>query len=199
MSLITQTPARSFEEEIGRELPRRVLRPLERPAPRRRPRLAYGILAVAGAVAIAAAQMILSVLTTQGSFELSSLTQEQKELTVQRQVISEQVAGLGSPQYLAANASALGMVINEAPSYLRLSDGAVLGPQSASDGASAIDALGRGAVPNALIAGTPLVTEPNATIGGVRAPAAPAPAPAPAVDPTTPPAVTEGLPAPTTH
>lgn len=197
MSLIRETPAASFEEEIGHDLPRRILRPLDRPTRRRRPRLAYGVLAVAGAVAIAAAQMVLSVLTTQGSFELSSLAQQQQELTIQKQVVSEQVAGLGSPQYLAANASALGMVINEAPSYLRLSDGAVLGSQSASDGASTIDALGRGAVPNALIAGTPLVTEPNATIGGVRAPAAPAPAPA--ADPATPPALTEGLPAPTTH
>ena len=39
-------------------------------------------------------------------------------------MLYDDVAGLSSPQYLAANASALGMVINESPNYLRLSDGA---------------------------------------------------------------------------
>ncbi|MDQ1203797.1 hypothetical protein [Microbacterium sp. SORGH_AS_0862] len=110
----------------------RALRPVEAPARRRRPRLVYGIIAVAGALAIAGAQMVLSVLSTQSSFELASLTQQQRDLTVQKQILYDQVAGLSSPQYLAANAAALGMVINESPSYLRLSDGAVLGAQQAS-------------------------------------------------------------------
>ena len=41
-----------------------------------------------------------------------------------------------SPQYLAANAEALGMVPNANPVYLRLSDGAVLGQPTAAEPAA---------------------------------------------------------------
>ncbi|MDR6198689.1 hypothetical protein QE374_000598 [Microbacterium sp. SORGH_AS428] len=177
----------------------RTLRPVEAPARRRRPRLVYGIIAVAGALAIAGAQMVLSVLSTQSSFELASLTQQQRDLTVQKQILYDQVAGLSSPQYLAANAAALGMVINESPSYLRLSDGAVLGAQQASVYTSTIDPLGRGAVSNALITQTPLVTAPDATINGVQAPPAAETETGTGADPATPPALTDGLPTPATH
>ncbi|UIN29498.1 hypothetical protein [Microbacterium binotii] len=177
----------------------RTLRPVEAPARRRRPRLVYGIIAVAGALAIAGAQMVLSVLSTQSSFELASLTQQQRDLTVQKQILYDQVAGLSSPQYLAANAAALGMVINESPSYLRLSDGAVLGAQQASVYTSTIDPLGRGAVSNALITQTPLVTAPDATINGVQAPPAAETETGTGTDPATPPALTDGLPTPATH
>ena len=183
-----------FEEETGHRVPGRTLRPVEQTARRRRPKLAYGILAVAGAVAIAGAQMLFSVLSTQSSYELSALAQQQRELTWQKQILYDEVAGLSSPQYLAANAAALGMVINESPSYLRLSDGAVLGSQQASVYTSSIDALGRGSVPNALITQVPLVTAPDSTIDGVQAPPVD-----PTVETATPPALTDGLPTPTTH
>lgn len=182
-----------LEEQMGRRRPDHGLRPLDRPA-RRRPRLAYGLVAVLGAVVIAGAQMLFSVLSTQSSFELSSLTQQQRELTWQKQILYDEVAGLGSPQYLAANAAALGMVINESPTYLRLSDGAVLGAQQPSVYGSSIDALARGSVPNSLIQQTPLVTAPDATIEGV--PVAPAD---PGAEIATPPALTDGLPTPATH
>ena len=58
------------------------------------------------------------------------------------------------------------MVIEESPSYLRLSDGALLGAGQAALGASSVDAIGRATVPNALITDTPLVTAPDATIEG---------------------------------
>ena len=160
---------------------------------RRRPRLAYGLLAVAGAIAIVAAQMLFSVLSTQSSFELSALTQQQKEVSWQKQILDDRIAGLSSPQYVAANAAALGMVINESPSYLRLSDGAIVGPQQPSAATSSVDALVRGSVGNALIADTPLVTEPQATIDGPPAPSAPT------ADPATPPPLSQGLPTPATH
>lgn len=172
------------------------LRRVEAPARRRRPRLAYGIVALTGALVIGGAQMALSIITTQGSYEMSSLSTQQSELTWQRQILHDEVIGLSSPQYLAANASALGMVIEEAPSYLRLSDGAILGTSSAALGGSSIDAIGRATVPNALIAETPLVTDPGATIDGATA-----------IDgglaedgvSNTPLPITDGLPTPSTH
>jgi hypothetical protein len=191
---------------------RRRLRLLEAPA-RRRPRLLYAIIAVGGAVTIGAAQMWLSVLTTQGSYELAALSTTQRELGWQSQMLYDDVAGLSSPQYLAANASALGMVINESPNYLRLSDGAILGAGQVALGASSVDAIGRAGVPNALITDTPLVTEPDATIGGAPVVAAetnPDGTTTVGMDPdgtttdgaaiaNTPPALTDGLPTPSTH
>jgi hypothetical protein len=181
-----------------REAPRRPLRAVETTARRRRPRLAYGIVAVAGAIAIGAAQMTLSILTTQSSYELSSLVSQQRDLTYQRQILYDDVAGLSSPQYLAANAAALGMVIDESPSYLRLSDGALLGTGDMSYGGSSVDAIGRGVVPNALITDTPLVTDPDATIEGVPV-ATPGDGVEGAPASNTPPPLTEGLPIPSTH
>jgi len=188
-----------------RESPVRRLRALGAPARRRKPKVLYAIVAVSGAVAIGAAQMALSVLTTQGSYQIAELTSQQRQLDWQKQMLYDDVAGLSSPQYLAANASALGMVINESPSYLRLSDGAILGASQAAVGASSVDAIGRGAVANALITDTPLVTDPDATIQG--APVVPV-----EVVPTdgttdggaalvvnTPPPLTDGLPTPSTH
>ncbi|GAA1987528.1 hypothetical protein [Microbacterium pumilum] len=189
-----------------KDAPRERLRVVEAPARRRRPRQLYGIVAVLGAITIGAAQMTLSILTTQTSYELSSLAGEQRTLTYQKQMLYDDVAGLSSPQYLAANAAALGMVIDESPNYLRLSDGALLGAGDVSLGKSSVDAIGRGVVANALITDTPLVTDPDATIEGV-------PVETPADNKTggkkaggkkaavanTPAPVTDGLPTPSTH
>lgn len=182
------------------ETPGRGLRIVAAPARRRRPRLIYGVVAVLGAFLIGAAQMSLSILTTQSSYELAALTQQQRELTWQAQILYDDVAGLSSPQYLAANASALGMVIDESPSYLRLSDAAILGTGAAAVGASSVDAIGRGAVANALITDTPLITDPDATIEGapVETPETDADG-AGSSDPHTPPPITDGLPTPSTH
>lgn len=164
-------------------------------ARRRRPRLAYAIIALSGAVAIAAAQMGISIAMTQGVYEEQALTQQVKALQYESQSLNQQLVGLSSPQYLAANASALGMVINEAPSYLRLSDGAILGSGAAAPWQSTVDAIGRGSVANSLVATAPLVTAPDATIEGLpEAPVAPTDAVV-----TGPPALSEGLPAPQTR
>jgi hypothetical protein len=175
--------------------PGRRLHVVAEPLPRRRPRLAYGIIAVLGAVGIAIAQMSLSILTTQSSYEMSALTQQQRELDWQAQILYDEVAGLSSPQYLAANATALGMVIEESPNYLRLSDGKILGVSEAAEGRASVNALGRASVPNALLAETPLVTDPGATMAGDADGAA-----IPGTGPTdTPPPLTDGLPTPSTH
>lgn len=178
-----------------RESPQRRLRAVEQPLPARRPRLLYGLIAVGGALAIGAAQMGLSILTTQTSYELKALTSQQREVVWEKQMLQDKVAGLSSPQYLAANAAALGMVTGQAPNYLRLSDGAVVGTGTAASGTSSVNALKKAAVTNSLVSGVPLVTDPDASLGaGVTADA-----PIVLIDPATPPAIAEGLPTPTTH
>lgn len=185
--------------------PGRRLRAVEAPARRRRPKLMYGVVAVLGAFLIAGAQMVLSIMTTQSSYELSTLVQQQRELTYEKQMLYDDVAGLSSPQYLAANAAALGMVIDESPSYLRLSDGALLGAGEASLGSSSVDAIGKGTVPNALISDTPLVTAPDATVDGKKvSDDVPRGGVATDTEPdagvsNTPPPITDGLPTPSTH
>ncbi|CAL4859451.1 hypothetical protein [Microbacterium sp. MM2322] len=181
---------------LGSEAP--ILRPVGRigagVAPRRRPRRVFGVVAVAGALAIAGVQMGLSIVTTQGAFEVKSLTSQQQDANYRKQILQEEVAGLSSPQFLAANAAALGLVAGGEPNYLRLSDGTTLGPQKGASDASSIEALSRAAVSNALVAGVPLVTDPEASLDtGVS------------IDKDllantpTPPSITDGLPTPATH
>lgn len=184
--------------------PRR-LHVVDAPARRRAPRRAFGVIAVLGAVLIALVQMGLSILTTQSSFEIASLTQQQRDLTYQKQILYDEVAGLNSPQYLAANAAALGMVIDETPTYLRLSDGAVIGAGQPAEGTSSVDAMGRGSVRNALISGVPLVTDPQKAAGptvatdAAAADAAPTDGTTATTGSATPPPISDGLPTPATR
>ncbi len=178
-----------------RREPARRLQALEQPQPRRRPRLVYGIIAVTGALLIGGAQMGLSILTTQSSYELSTLSDQQRDLDWQKQMLQDSLAGLSSPQYLAANAEALGMVTGQAPTYLRLSDNAIIGTAAGLTGASAVNALSKAAVGNALVSGQPLVGDPAATLcGGTTSVVDKA-----IVDTPTPPAIADGLPTPATH
>jgi hypothetical protein len=173
---------------------RRGLRALEQPQSARRPRLLYGVIAVGGALAIAAAQMGLSILTTQGSYELAQLTTEQRALGWEKQTLEDELAGLASPQFLAANASALGMVTGQTPSYLRLSDGAIIGPSAPAASGSSVNALTDAAVANALVSGVPLVTDPAASLAAGATVDQTA-----LLETTTPPAIADGLPTPSTH
>ena len=177
----------------------RVLRPAPEAFGRAKPRLAYAIIAVGGVALIVVAQMLLSIAVTQGAYEVDGYQIAQAKLARQEQQLREDLDRVQSPQYLAANAEALGMVPNANPVYLRLSDGSVHGQPAAADGGTQSSAL---LVPNALIDGVPLVTEqqkgktpaqgntPGAA--GNAGGAIPAQAPAP-------PPVGGALPTPATH
>jgi hypothetical protein len=166
-----------------------------------RPRIVYALSAVAGMAAIVVAQLLLSVGISQGAYEISSLQSAKVELGRTADGVTEDLVRASSPQNLAANAEALGMVANANPVYLRLSDGAVLGAPASAPGAPPAAEL----VPNALLAGVPLVTDlqPSGAQGtGVGAPkkadssvSSPVTPATPAVTPT----VADGLPTPTTR
>lgn len=122
---------------------------------RARPRAAYALVTVTGLFAILIAQLLLSIVVSEGAYQIAGLQQEQRELTRDQQVLSEQLQVLESPQHLAANAETLGMVTNSSTAYLRLADGAVLGAPVA---ASASDGIRHGPdggplVPNQLLDG----------------------------------------------
>lgn len=156
---------------------------------RARPRIVYALTASAGMAVVVVAQLLLSVGISQGAYEISTLQASQVELGRTAEGVSEDLVRVSSPQNLAANAEALGMVSNSNPVYLRLSDGAVLGAPSSASGSQGGAA---GLVPNALLAGVPLVTQlppagaQGTDIAGKRAagrsassPVTPAPAAAP--------------------
>lgn len=200
--------AQPIEQAPPAARPRRGLRLLERPSRRRKPKLFYALTALFTAALLGGAQMALSIATTQDSFVLADLRAEQRELSLQAQAVQGELTGLSSPQYLAANADALGMVVAGSPSHLRLSDGAVLGAGASAGYYSTIDPAGHATVRNAIVADTPLITAPGTMIGGAFAPGvaeetaadeadAAAPVDTPIVD--LPPTLTEGLPSPTTH
>ncbi|TFD16850.1 MULTISPECIES: hypothetical protein [unclassified Cryobacterium] len=164
---------------------------------RARPKIVYALSAVTGVSLIVLAQLLLSVGISQSAYEVSRLQASQVELGRTAESVTEDLVRSSSPQSLAANAEALGMVSNSNPVYLRLSDGAVLGaPASAAGSQGGAASL----VPNSLLAGVPLVTQlpqgsgQGASVGGSVAPAA-APAAAPVASTATP----NGLPTPATR
>ncbi|SMH40075.1 hypothetical protein SAMN06295885_1730 [Rathayibacter oskolensis] len=116
-----------------------------------RPKLVYGIVAVAGLFAIIVIQLLVSVGLSQGAYQIAALQTEQKTLTRSNAEKQDAVDALSSPQNLATAAQGLGMVANTAPVYLRLSDGAVLGDPASASASEVGTAAASSLVPNALI------------------------------------------------
>ncbi|WP_127793254.1 hypothetical protein [Agromyces sp. LHK192] len=175
--------------------PERRLRPAPEPDTRR-PRLAYAVVAVASIAVIVVARLVLSFAMTEGAYEIDGYELQKIELAREQQKLREQIDALESPQSIAAQAEALGMVPQSAPVYLRLSDGAVLGqPTAAAGGGVATSSL----VPNALIDDVPSAEAPATGAAGETDAAGPGAggAAAPADGAAVAPAV--GLPTPATH
>lgn len=184
---IARTP-RTVETDAPARTPRRRLEPVTATKPRRKPKLVYAIVALAGAMAIGAAQIGLSLAITQDSFLLASLTSQQHDLDLRTDALQEDLTGLSSPQALASSAASLGMVVAGSPSYLRLSDGAVFGAGAGAGGMSTIDPNGAGAVANALLQAPPAATDETADDAAAGQ-----------TQQELPPAITDGLPSPTTR
>jgi len=134
-----------------------------------RPRVVYAVVTVAGLFALFLAQLLLSIVVSDGAYRIAGLQTEQRDLGRQQQALSEQLDLLSSPQNLAAQAESLGMVLsNTSPVFLRLADGAIVGSASAAgEGQAVIGATGS-LVPNALLGDIPLVEQ--AAIAGGTAP-----------------------------
>lgn len=126
---------------------------------RARPRALYAIVAISTLLVIVIAQLLLSIGISQGAYQLSSLQTQQTQLQRAYQAASQDLDRLTSPQNLASNANALGMVSNSNPAYLRLSDSAVLGaPLPVTAAAGTVTGAQGNLVPNAQLSGVPLVT-----------------------------------------
>jgi hypothetical protein len=142
---------------IRDERPR--LRALPRPSAATRPRVLYALVAVATVMGIVATQLLLSIGVSGDAYRLESLQTTNQRLNRDYQQVSETVQALSSPQNLAANAQALGMVDNSTPVYLSLATGQVIGTPTPASASAGTD--GQAMVANALTQGIPLVTAPK--------------------------------------
>jgi len=148
---------------------------------RARPRVAYAIVAIAALGLLLLAQLGISMALSQGAYTLSSLKTEQTGLTRTQASLSEGLKVLESPQNLARNAQALGMIANSTPVYLDPKTGTVYGTPTP---ATPEEATGNTAnqVPNSLLGDVPLAARPGDTATSKENSAA-APAAAPAASP----------------
>ena len=155
---------------------------------RARPRLVYAAVTVAGLFAILIAQLLLSIMVSDGAYKIAVLQGVQKELSRDQQTLSEQLHVLQSPQHLAANAESLEMVANTSTAFLRLSDGKVIGKAvsaATATGGSVLGSDGALLIADSLLKSVPLATA-DATKTAVTSTAKASAAKAAAKVPTTP-------------
>jgi len=155
-------------------VPSRALRPARRDRPelvevtpskaqrRARPRIAYAIVAVAALGILLLAQLGISMVLSQGAYTLNSLSAEQTNLSRTQQSLSEDLRVLDSPQNLARNAQALGMIANSTPVYLDPKTGRVYGTPTPAVADQATAATSN-QVPNSLLDDVPLAAEQGDT------------------------------------
>lgn len=101
---------------------------------------------------ILAAQLGLSIAVSQGAYEVRALETEKRDLGRVQRVLSQNVDKLASPQNLAENAAALGMVQNVQPATLRLSDNVIQGTLDSKTTEASTNL-----VPNSTLASMPVV------------------------------------------
>ena len=78
-------------------------------------------------ISIISSQILMSVATASGAYEIANLKTHLNDVSREAESLKQRNDALYSPQFLAMKAEELGMVANNSPSFLRLSDGAVLG------------------------------------------------------------------------
>ena len=196
---------RSTERALPQQKPRHIEIAPSRQQRRARPKAAYAIVTVASLFVIFAAQLLLSIVVSDGAYQIENLQGQQKELIRSQEALTEKLDLSASTQSLAANAAHLGMVPGSNPLFLDLATGAVSGAPGSVDRAGCGGACNL--VANSLLAGAPLVntaasaettpaspaaTTPGAT-AGTGAPGASTPATVSAPQPV------DTLPAPVTH
>lgn len=124
-----------------------------------RPRAVYAVVGVLGVFGILLAQLMLSIVLSEGAYRITALEAQQLELDRSAQSLGERLNVLDSAQNLAANAESLGMVVSATtPTFLLLSDGSVQGtPRPAGSAGGILE--GRDThVGNVLLSDVPLVT-----------------------------------------
>lgn len=126
---------------------------------RARPKTVYAVVTIASLFVIFAAQLLLSIVVSEGAYQIETLQSEQKGLLRTQDALRENLAVLQSTQNLAANAAHFGMVPNSSPLAIDLGTGSVYSLPGSADPAGCGGSCNL--IGNSLLSGTPLV-DPNA-------------------------------------
>lgn len=183
--------------------PRRVEIVTTRQQRRARPAVSYAIAAVASLFVIFAAQLLLSIIVSDGAYQIASLQDQQKDLLREQEALTEELDVRASTQLLAANAAHLGMVPGASPLFLDLGTGGV------APAPGTVDRLGCGGACNlvanvllsgrALVSPTPPTTSATTTSTTTSTGTASEAATVPETATTVPTGPVDALPSPVTH
>lgn len=102
------------------------------------PKLRYIVVVLAGIFAILGIQLLLSIAVSGGAYEIAGLKSEMRKSQQELQIVAEDISALTAPTTLAGLASAMGMVADNNPAYLRLSSGEVVGEAEPADSTSSL-------------------------------------------------------------
>ena len=91
------------------------------------PKLRYIVVLLAGIFAILGGQLLLSIAVSGGAYDIASLKAELRGSHQQQQIVGEEISALVAPDTLATLAGSMGMVPDNNPAYIRVSDGAIVG------------------------------------------------------------------------
>ncbi len=196
MSNLAYAPPRRRPE---RETPRPHIEIAPSRAQRRaRPRASYAVITLASLFTIFGAQLLLSIVVSDGAYQIAHLQDQQKELLRSEEALTESLDLAGSTQSLAINAASLGMVPVGAPLYLDLGTGAVTGTPGVADRTGC--GGGCNLVANALLDGmTPLTHASAAAAATAATTTTAATTPTTTPTPASPATPVDALPAPVTH
>lgn len=120
MSVLTVNPASKARESASRPTRQGLATPAA-------PKLRYIVVTLLGIFAILAVQLMLSIALSGGAYEIASLKGEMRQTEQKRQMVAEDINALVAPDTLAGLATSMGMVADNNPAYLRLSDSSVVG------------------------------------------------------------------------
>jgi hypothetical protein len=85
------------------------------------------VVLLAGIFSILGGQLLLSIAVSGGAYEIASLKTDLRGSQQQQQIVGEEISALVAPDTLATLAGSMGMVPDNNPAYIRVSDGAVVG------------------------------------------------------------------------
>jgi hypothetical protein len=145
--------ARPQQRTVANEQPRHIEIVPTRAQRAARPTSVYAVTAVCTIFGLLLAQLVLSILLSDGAFQIAELQSQQKTLSRTQEDLSEKLDLLGSPQNLATKAEGLGMVLGSGtPVFLNLADGTTRGSAKPVSAGAHGPLESRGSlVPNALL------------------------------------------------
>lgn len=117
------------------------------------PKLRYIVVLLAGIFAILGGQLLLSIAVSGGAYEIASLKSELRGSHQKQQIVGEEISALVAPDTLATLAGSMGMVPDNNPAYIRVSNGAIVGEATPAEASSSGQIF-------AVTAGTETITPP---------------------------------------